>query len=163
MAARPKGGSRTPSAGHNTAAASWVVCGAARVTRVFDAIERGQWPAGDLIEPYLCEGGCFGSPLSALGADLSRRIAGDTTDTHSAGVLPLAEPRIARPGRRLGETMGQALDRLRQIDRHTRLLPGTNCGVCGAPTCEALAEDVALGRASLDACPWKKPITEQPS
>lgn len=163
MAARPKGGGRTSSAVQKTAPASWVVCGAARVTRVFDAIERGQWPAGDLIEPYLCEGGCFGSPLSALGADLSRRIAGDPTDTHSAGVLPLAETRIARPGRRLGETMGQALDRLRQIDRHARLLPGTNCGVCGAPTCEALAEDVALGRASVDACPWKNPVTEQPS
>lgn len=31
-------------------------------------------------------------------------------------------------------------------------LPGFDCGACGAPTCKALAEDVAKGNAILSHC-----------
>ena len=31
-------------------------------------------------------------------------------------------------------------------------LPKLDCGSCGAPTCRAMAEDVALGLASEDDC-----------
>ena len=35
------------------------------------------------------------------------------------------------------------------------LLPGLQCGACGAPSCHAFAEDVVLGRASEDDCIFK--------
>jgi Na+-translocating ferredoxin:NAD+ oxidoreductase RNF subunit RnfB len=31
-------------------------------------------------------------------------------------------------------------------------LPGIDCGACGAPSCEALAEDVVCGLALPDSC-----------
>ena len=34
-------------------------------------------------------------------------------------------------------------------------LPGLRCGSCGAPSCHAFAEDVIMGRASLDDCIFK--------
>ena len=34
-------------------------------------------------------------------------------------------------------------------------LPGLHCGSCGAPSCRAFAEDVVLGRASMDDCIFK--------
>jgi Na+-translocating ferredoxin:NAD+ oxidoreductase RNF subunit RnfB len=32
------------------------------------------------------------------------------------------------------------------------MLPGIDCGVCGAPTCECFAEDVSKGFAELKEC-----------
>ena len=35
-----------------------------------------------------------------------------------------------------------------------KLLPKTNCGECGVPTCLAFAMNLASGKAELDACPY---------
>ena len=35
-----------------------------------------------------------------------------------------------------------------------KLLPKTNCGECGVPTCLAFAMNLAAGRAELSACPY---------
>jgi len=35
-----------------------------------------------------------------------------------------------------------------------KLLPKTNCGECGTPTCLAFAMNLAAGKAELDACPY---------
>ena len=42
-----------------------------------------------------------------------------------------------------------------KIDEIFHSLPGLDCGSCGAPSCHALAEDVVLGRASLEDCIFK--------
>ena len=36
----------------------------------------------------------------------------------------------------------------------TRALPGRDCGVCGAPSCAALAEDIVMERAQRAFCPY---------
>jgi Na+-translocating ferredoxin:NAD+ oxidoreductase RNF subunit RnfB len=36
------------------------------------------------------------------------------------------------------------------------LLPSKNCGACGAPDCETLAEDVVRGEARIDDCVFLK-------
>ena len=35
-----------------------------------------------------------------------------------------------------------------------KLLPKTNCGECGVPTCLAFAMNLASGKAELDSCPY---------
>ena len=35
-----------------------------------------------------------------------------------------------------------------------KLLPKTNCGECGVPTCLAFAMALAAGKAELDKCPY---------
>ena len=35
-----------------------------------------------------------------------------------------------------------------------KLLPKTNCGECGVPTCLAFAMNLAAGKAELDSCPY---------
>ena len=44
------------------------------------------------------------------------------------------------------------MEKLFRIDQLTESLPGLDCSSCGAPSCRALAEDVVMGRASLDDC-----------
>ena len=38
-----------------------------------------------------------------------------------------------------------------------KLLPKTNCGKCGVPTCLAFAMSLAAGKAELSACPLVSP------
>ena len=48
----------------------------------------------------------------------------------------------------------KAMQKLRLMDRWAARLPGKRCGVCGAPDCRTLAEDVVLGKAVLGDCPF---------
>jgi Na+-translocating ferredoxin:NAD+ oxidoreductase RNF subunit RnfB len=51
--------------------------------------------------------------------------------------------------------MGKAIAKLARIDSIRKKLPGCDCGVCGSPTCLALAEDVVMGRARVEACVYR--------
>ena len=48
--------------------------------------------------------------------------------------------------------MARAMSKLSAIEDELRTLPGRNCGMCGAPTCLAMAEDLVLGRAQRTEC-----------
>jgi len=41
---------------------------------------------------------------------------------------------------------------MNQIDELMRKFPGLDCGSCGAPTCQALAEDIVRGEAKETDC-----------
>jgi Na+-translocating ferredoxin:NAD+ oxidoreductase RNF subunit RnfB len=45
-----------------------------------------------------------------------------------------------------------ALQRMEESRRLRRMLPDIDCGACGAPSCEALADDIVCDRATLDHC-----------
>jgi Na+-translocating ferredoxin:NAD+ oxidoreductase RNF subunit RnfB len=47
---------------------------------------------------------------------------------------------------------GNAIQKLKQRDEILKILPGKNCSACGAPDCKTLAEDVVMGKASVDDC-----------
>jgi Na+-translocating ferredoxin:NAD+ oxidoreductase RNF subunit RnfB len=53
--------------------------------------------------------------------------------------------------------MAVAIRKLAELDAETRALPGKDCGVCGAPACAALAEDIVMGRAVRALCPYVIP------
>jgi anti-sigma regulatory factor (Ser/Thr protein kinase)/Pyruvate/2-oxoacid:ferredoxin oxidoreductase delta subunit len=141
------------------------VSGALHVVNVLEQIEDGQ--AGDLpvVEPYMCGEAGFGTPLLREDPFLTRHrweAAGLAPDAEARAV-PRAQPYAARPGLRLDDDMTRAIQKLARIDKLTRSLPGVNCGLCGAPTCAALAEDIVLGRAEADACVRQKPGATSPA
>jgi hypothetical protein len=70
------------------------------------------------------------------------------------GSRPRTRPFRARPGIRLDGDMAVALRKLARLDAETRALPGRECGVCGAPSCAALAEDIVMERAARALCPY---------
>jgi anti-sigma regulatory factor (Ser/Thr protein kinase) len=141
--------------------AEWlVVSGMAHVIEVLEKVENGL--AGDvhLLDLYACEQGCFGSPLLKEEAfiarhrfELSRVREHGEEHGHS---LRREEPLLPRPGLRLDENMQRAILKLAEIDRLISRLPGTNCALCGAPSCFSFAEDVVLGRASKEECIFLK-------
>ena len=45
-----------------------------------------------------------------------------------------------------------ALEKMAKIEEYTQMLPGINCGACGAPNCRVLAEDIVNGFAKFEDC-----------
>ncbi len=133
-----------------------LVTGVTHTTAVLEAVEDDRLRDVSVIEPYLCDGGCFGSPLFAEDAyvaawrwaTIGGEAPGDGRRHHRAHRFR------ARPGIRLDADMAVAIRKLAQLDAETTALPGRDCGVCGAPTCAALAEDIVMGRASRTLCPY---------
>jgi anti-sigma regulatory factor (Ser/Thr protein kinase)/Fe-S-cluster-containing hydrogenase component 2 len=139
-----------------------VVTGVAHVLAVLEAVEDGRLPGVAAIEPYLCDGGCFGSPLLAEDAHVAawRWAAVGGTAPARKGGHGRARPFRARPGIRLDDDMAVAIRKLAQLDAETQALPGRDCGACGAPSCAALAEDIVMERAARALCPYVAPEEE---
>ena len=56
------------------------------------------------------------------------------------------------PVMRLDPNRGEAMKKMVQLQEIRKSLCDLDCGSCGAPTCQALAEDIVNNRASLDDC-----------
>lgn len=130
------------------------VTGIHRVVSILEKVENGLIPDVPVLELFACEQGCFGLPLlnedPFLARHRWRRACGRSRAWGKA--IRRKEPFAPRAGVRLDKDMARAIEKLAQIDKLARTLPGKDCGVCGAPTCATLAEDVVFGRAELSAC-----------
>jgi hypothetical protein len=125
------------------------------VLRVLEELEDGL--LGDVlaVEPYVCDGGCFGSPLLAEDAAVAtHRWQAAPLHGEAGAARPPRRAPAPRPGIRLDPDMSRAIAKLARLDELTRSLPGRDCGACGAPTCAALAEDIVLERATRALCPY---------
>jgi len=133
------------------------VTGLQHVIRVLEEIENGLVPDLAVMELYACDQGCLGSPLWHEDPFLARGrgVSALPATVRSARAVRGKQRPAPRPGIRLDADMAKAIAKLAAIDRLTKELPGRNCGVCGAPACAVLAEDIALGRAVLGACPYR--------
>jgi len=140
------------------------VSGMQHVVKVLEEVENGRMDYETILELYACEQTCFGSPVWKEDAFVTR--ARWHKESHSFATRASAVHRAAalspRPGLRLDSDMAKAIEKLSQIDTLTRELPGRDCGVCGAPTCAALAEDVVLGRAEISACAYRGIVKDNP-
>lgn len=148
-----------------------MVTGVAHVMAVLEEIEDGLLDDVKVVEPYACEGGCFGSPLLAEDHHVAAHrwsrgraaieAVGETSGGQDSGAVFRRRPFAARPGIRLDADMRLAIDKLRRMQEIIHSLPGRDCGACGAPTCAALAEDVVMERAGLELCPYVGPQNTQ--
>jgi anti-sigma regulatory factor (Ser/Thr protein kinase)/Na+-translocating ferredoxin:NAD+ oxidoreductase RNF subunit RnfB len=167
--AAPGGAARGETAPGGTsgdeAAELLTVTGARHVTSILEDLENGLLGDTAVVDPYACEGGCFGSPLLAedyhVAAWRYRRRGGPTVAETTAPLgpatfeaVPRQNPYAPRPGIRLDADMGRAIEKLAELQRAVQALPGRDCGACGAPTCASLAEDIVMDRAAADLCPY---------
>ena len=143
------------------------VTGLSNVIQVFDDIEKGKLRNIEYLECDACWGGCIGGNLTVdnIYVTLSKiqRILLD---------LPQASPKLneeverralnedlylkARVRPRVTErSMGGLKERVRRIkaeEAFFKALPGLDCGLCGSPSCEIFAKDVAEGSTRHDEC-----------
>lgn len=53
---------------------------------------------------------------------------------------------------KLDDDISKALQIMGNIKKTEKLLPSIDCGICGAPTCSAFAEDIGRGHANIEGC-----------
>ena len=144
--------------------------GIENVNRVLDQLENGNISTLEFIELNACPGGCVGGVM-ALENPFVAKARLQTLRRY----LPVSQNYLSedekeyipehyffenmptyRPIQRLSENFAESLRMMSDIQRLRDVLPGIDCGACGAPTCRAFAEDVVRGNAKRDGCPVEK-------
>jgi len=135
------------------------VSGLRNVLNILEKVENGVLNDVPVLELFVCDQGCFGSPLFKEGPFIARYRWSHAFLQYNpaAQAIRRPQPLLPREGLRLASDMTEAIRKLSAIDQLRRTLPGKNCGMCGSPTCNALAEDIVMGRATNDMCVyWRK-------
>lgn len=142
------------------------------VIQILEDVERGKLSEIDYIEAQACLGGCVGGVLTVENSFITRRrlriLATEDAESDSIEDDKLAKetldreewfrhdkPIEARPTLKLDDDMAVAIRKMEQMERILDDLPGLDCGSCGAPNCQALAEDVVRGLATEMDCVFK--------
>jgi iron only hydrogenase large subunit-like protein len=147
------------------------VDGIHNVIAILEEVENERLRDIDFIEANSCIGGCIGGPLT-----VANRFSGKSRHrSYIAAAEQLPEEQKARIARReaktrlpawpqpvlpnkalqLDDDIVQALQKYEKMKEIAARLPGLDCGACGAPDCEALAEDIVRGQASETDCIFK--------
>ena len=134
------------------------VFGMRHCSRVLEALENGLLGSANVLDLYGCEMGCHGSPL-LLESPFVSHHRWRLGEARAPPTEPMVrtEPVKPRSGFRLDSDMSTAMQKLARMSEVLRTLPGDDCGCCGAPSCRAQAEDVALGRISGAGCARLQP------
>ncbi|MGI6172769.1 MAG: [Fe-Fe] hydrogenase large subunit C-terminal domain-containing protein [Christensenellales bacterium] len=149
------------------------VDGIENVARVLEEIENNR--LGDLafFEGLACTAGCVGGPLTFENAFIARNRIRALTQSmpQRRPEQVITEEYMKELGRSIYNTLPiepintlqldtdlqAALRKMDQVEEIRQRLPGLDCGSCGSPTCQALAEDIVKGYAhEMDCLPLLK-------
>ena len=142
------------------------VTGLPNVIRVFDDIEKGKLKDFDYVECYACWGGCANGNLTVDNVYVTlaklQSLMNDLpeidpqTEEEAARRFPREDystPRSPEPrGPVVAGDLRERVRRKQEADRIAQILPGLDCGLCGAPACKVLARDIAAGEAEKGDC-----------
>jgi hypothetical protein len=143
------------------------VSGLRNVIRILDDIEKGKIKGVEFVESYACSGGCVGGPLTVDDMFVSRSkmqkiieligeapqyIKDEVNRRYKKGDYAIRQPIRPRATQASGVNIEDNISRMKIREDLLKALPGLDCSLCGAPTCEAFASDVANGQAKRDDC-----------
>jgi Fe-S-cluster-containing hydrogenase component 2 len=153
------------------------VSGVRDTMRVLDQVEAGLLQDVDLLECTVCPDGCVGGPLQVENRFLAKsRIlqlvdaAGDRAVVDQKDVsrlyhknfLSFDHPVMSVETLPLDPDPSRAILKAKHREELYAKLPRKDCGVCGAPDCWTLADDVVRGMARLADCPFVQDKKEKP-
>lgn len=143
------------------------VDGVDNVIRMLEDIEDGRLPELDFVELRACTQGCVGGCLNVenpFGAKMRlKRLMQEMPVSRTRyvpggeeqNILQITQKPEFLPSFQLDPNRLRAMEKMARIQELEGQLPGLRCGSCGAPSCRAFAEDVVMGRASVDDCIFK--------
>ena len=136
--------------------------------RFLERLENDQVKGIDFIEMRACDQSCAGGILLTGNRfmtveRLERRakrypdakeikpetIRVDTGDLKEKLIL---DPILPKPHFAFGKDRIKAMEKMNKAQRIVCFLPGIDCGACGAPNCQALAEDMVNNKAKMSDC-----------
>lgn len=138
------------------------------VIEVLEEIEMGKFHDIDFIECQACRGGCVGGPLTVQNAfrgwanleELTKNLPGEidpgiekeVNRRWEEGFYSLETKIEPRSILKLDDDLSRAIEKMELLEKTVEFLPGLDCGSCGSPSCQALAEDIVQGLASEGDC-----------
>lgn len=137
------------------------VDGIENVSKVLEEIENDRLPDLKYFEGLACDGGCVGGPIVFenvyIARNRIRKLVVDLPKEKISDAVTLDEVKqlgndvcFDKPiepveAMKLDQDFSEALKKMDQIEEVRKKLPGLDCGSCGSPTCQALAEDIVRG------------------
>ena len=138
--------------------------GMTHVIEFLEKIENDEIKGIDFLELRACDESCAGGILTRgnrfLTVERLKEIADSAPQEHSliedyrkicSAHIPM-QPVKPRSMVKFDVNIKIALEKMSKARRLKELLPGIDCGACGTPSCEALAEDIVCRGASINAC-----------
>ena len=151
---------------------SYAIDGIQNVTDFLDKLENDEVEGVEFLELRACDQSCPGGILACDNRFLicervfnrARKIAdrerkGEQTKARDMDAYKdyliensFAEPAQPRSMLTLDKDLAKAYQKLERINKLKMYLPQVDCGMCGAPTCEAFATDVVCKQVGLTRC-----------
>ncbi len=164
-----------------TAKRSYAIDGIENVMDFLDRLENDEVEGVEFLELRACDQSCAGALLSVdnrfLCGERMYARARKAAERERNGEMPrdremekyqeyliensLVDEVQPRSMMVLDPDISKALEKMEKIERMKVHLPQIDCGVCGAPTCEAFATDVVCQQASLHQCVFYRLHLEQ--
>ena len=143
--------------------------GVHNVMDFLEKVENDEIKDVDFLELRACDESCAGGVLTTQNrfltverlrkrakyfkenySDFSKKDILNYTDYLNTGIgIGKIKPRSMM---KLDENMGEAMKKMRRVKEILKCLPDVDCGACGAPNCQALAEDIVQDRAAINHC-----------
>ena len=141
--------------------------GIENVINVLEELEDEKLNDLDFIELNCCTGGCVGGVLTVENPYVAKaRIQrlrkfmpvscnsiSESFDFDSLGWTTEITP---SPAMKLADNVIKAMRMMTRLREIEETLPGLDCGICGAPSCRALAEDIVRGYVEETDCVLRK-------
>ncbi|MEA3505546.1 MAG: [Fe-Fe] hydrogenase large subunit C-terminal domain-containing protein [Bacteroidota bacterium] len=148
----------------NSIGRSLAIDGIRNVTEFLEKLENEEFEDLDFLELRACDESCAGGVLT-----VSNRFLTVERMKNRANQLP--KNKIANKEKReillenielatvkprsidkLDDNLRKAMQKMEKKSLLINTLPGFDCGACGAPSCQALADDIVQGRAKINHC-----------
>ncbi len=139
--------------------------GIENVINVLEQIENSDMPDLEFIELNACNGGCVGGAMTIANPYIAKaRLQSLKRYLQVSPNFVMADEEIPqecfsedeiKPNSAvtlLSDNRLEAMRMMAQIQELQDMLPKLDCGFCGAPSCNAFAEDVVKGEAKLEEC-----------
>ena len=145
------------------------------VYEILEQISMNKMPQLDYVECNACQGGCLGGLLTAENkfvaesnlrqrirqlreqepADRQKTMARTMVLQDFPGSAAYRKRLVPRPMMQLDDDIMEAMKKFERMEEVLCSLPGLDCGACGAPSCQGLAEDIVQGKAHEIDCIFK--------
>ena len=145
------------------------VSGLRNTLDVLRDLELGRLQGVDYVECRFCDLGCIGGVANAesrflaeirvktteVSWDLSEEDREELEHLHASGIWRLRKDIKPQNRLPLGGDFSEAMGQLARFREVLGQLPLIDCGACGRPSCQAMAEDIVRGNAEVTDCVFK--------
>lgn len=137
--------------------------GIENVINVLEELEDEKLNDLDFIELNCCTGGCVGGVLTVENPYVAKaRIqrlrrfmpvsCNSLPEEYDVSELSWSKELTPSPAMKLADNVIKAMKMMTRLREIEASLPGLDCGICGAPSCRALADDIVRGYATEEYC-----------